>query len=51
MNARCAELEAEAATLDDEKSAGKDDARAQKYKDLEAKDKQMAVFLDTFDES
>jgi hypothetical protein len=37
--------------LDDEKSAGKDDARAQKYKDLEAKDKQMTTFLETFDDA
>lgn len=50
VNARISELEAEATTLEEEDTSGKLDKRAQKYKELEAKDKQMTVFLASYDE-
>eukprot|EP00038_Savillea_parva_P010203 m.188594 g.188594 ORF g.188594 m.188594 type:complete len:590 (+) comp17488_c0_seq1:239-2008(+) len=51
VNARISELESEAASLEEDDQAGKLDKRAQKYKELKAKDAQMNAFLEEYDEN
>ena len=51
MNDRIGEIESEMTSLEEDQHSGKLDKRAQQYKELLKKDKQMATLLESFDEN
>mmetsp|Transcript_9305 Transcript_9305/g.23911 ORF Transcript_9305/g.23911 Transcript_9305/m.23911 type:complete len:590 (-) Transcript_9305:1781-3550(-) len=51
VSTRISDLESEMTTLDEDDSSGKLDKRTVQYKELVKKDKQMATFLESYDEN